>query len=44
MPSVQVEDAALDAYDLAYDQAVRGGPGPRQQQLVAIQDAVSRAP
>ncbi|KAM5318506.1 tetraspanin-32 isoform 3-T3 [Glossophaga mutica] len=34
----QVEDAALDAYDLAYDQAVRSSPGTGRQELLAIQD------
>lgn len=34
----QVEDAALDAYDLAYDRAVRSPPGAWRQDLLAIQD------
>ncbi|XP_036903699.1 tetraspanin-32 isoform X2 [Sturnira hondurensis] len=34
----QVEDAALDTYDLAYDRAVRSSPGAQRQELLAIQD------
>ncbi|XP_069327920.1 tetraspanin-32 isoform X3 [Eulemur rufifrons] len=35
----QVEDAALDTYDLVYDQVVKTASRVRQQELVAIQDA-----
>lgn len=41
VPSAQVEDAVLDAYDRAYDQAVRSASGTGRQELVAIQDTVS---
>ncbi|XP_043307034.1 tetraspanin-32 isoform X1 [Cervus canadensis] len=34
----QVEDAALDAYDRAYDQVVRSTSGTGRQELVAMQD------
>ncbi|KAF6106885.1 tetraspanin 32 [Phyllostomus discolor] len=34
----QVEDTALDTYDLAYDRAVRSPPGAWRQELQAIQD------
>lgn len=34
----QVEDAALDAYDRAYDQVVRSASGTGRQELVAMQD------
>uniref|UniRef100_A0A8C9B0W3 Tetraspanin-32 n=1 Tax=Prolemur simus TaxID=1328070 RepID=A0A8C9B0W3_PROSS len=36
---VQVEDAALDTYDLVYDQVVTTASRVRQQELAAIQDA-----
>uniref|UniRef100_A0A2K6G003 Tetraspanin-32 n=1 Tax=Propithecus coquereli TaxID=379532 RepID=A0A2K6G003_PROCO len=35
----QVEDAALDTYDLVYDQVVKTASPVRQQELAAIQDA-----
>lgn len=41
MLSVQVEDAVLDVYDLAYEWAARNLSGAPRQQLVAIQDTVS---
>uniref|UniRef100_A0A8C2SIH8 Tetraspanin n=1 Tax=Capra hircus TaxID=9925 RepID=A0A8C2SIH8_CAPHI len=34
----QVEDAVLDAYDRAYERALRSVPGSGRQELVAIQD------
>ncbi|XP_037680715.1 tetraspanin-32 [Choloepus didactylus] len=34
----QVEDTALDVYDLVYERAVRGPPGSGGQELAAIQD------
>ncbi|XP_076971480.1 tetraspanin-32 isoform X2 [Tamandua tetradactyla] len=34
----QVEDVMLDAFDLAYERAVRSPPGSRGQELAAIQD------
>lgn len=40
VPSAQVEDAALDAYDRAYDQVVRSASGTGRQELVAMQDTV----
>lgn len=33
----------MDAYDLAYDRAVRSPPGTQRQELLAIQDTVSVA-
>ncbi|XP_044799768.1 tetraspanin-32 isoform X9 [Bubalus bubalis] len=36
----QVEDAVLDAYDRAYERALRSASESRRQELVAIQDTV----
>lgn len=40
-PSVQVEDAVLDTFDLVFEQALRSSSSARRQELVAIQDTVS---
>lgn len=41
VPHAQVEDAVLDAYDRAYERALRSASESRRQELVAIQDTVS---
>ncbi|XP_061263354.1 tetraspanin-32 isoform X2 [Bos javanicus] len=38
LPCVQMEDAVLDAYDRAYERALRSASGSGRQELVAIQD------
>ncbi|XP_061263356.1 tetraspanin-32 isoform X4 [Bos javanicus] len=40
LPCVQMEDAVLDAYDRAYERALRSASGSGRQELVAIQDTV----
>lgn len=41
LPCVQMEYAVLDAYDRAYERALRSASGSGRQELVAIQDTVS---
>ncbi|XP_010853519.1 PREDICTED: tetraspanin-32 isoform X4 [Bison bison bison] len=44
LPCVQMEDAVLDAYDRAYERALRSASGSGRQELVAIQDTGPRPP